>query len=63
MDSIPVSSVSRYRSELCNYLNQVHPEIGNAIVEQGKLTDEIKEQLTSALEDFALQFVVSEDEE
>ena len=59
MDDIPVGDVVRFREELRTYMRSVHPEIGEAILEQKKLNDEIEQQLDAALKDFKAQFRVT----
>ncbi len=59
MDDIPVRDVVRFREEMREYMRNVRPEIGNAIVEQKTLTDDIKKQLDEALTSFKAQFRVT----
>ncbi len=56
LDGIAVEDVLRYRSEMLDFMHSVHPEIGNIIISEQKLSDETIEKLHAALGEFAEQF-------
>ncbi len=56
LDSLPLTDVVRFRTELLDYLRASKPEILNAITTEGKLTDEIKADLNAAIESFKHSF-------
>src|SRR6056297_2035608 len=58
LDDIPVDNVSRFEDELLNFMNSNYPELGDKIVEVGKLTDEIEEELEKGIEEFKETFSV-----
>ncbi|MCK8824582.1 F0F1 ATP synthase subunit alpha [Fuchsiella alkaliacetigena] len=63
MDDIPVDDINRFEDELLGYISANYEEISTEIKETGKLADDIKEDLTAAIEEFKETFVVSEDKE
>ncbi|MDO4183304.1 MAG: F0F1 ATP synthase subunit alpha [Coriobacteriia bacterium] len=56
LDDLMLVDVVRYREELCAYLRASKPEVLDAIVSEGKLTDAIKADLKAALDSFSVQF-------
>ncbi len=56
LDDIPVESVLRFRDGLIEFVESAYPEIGKAIVTEGKLSDETSEQLGKAVEEFKARF-------
>lgn len=58
IDDIPVDDVQRFRDEFLDFIESANPEIGKAIISEGKLSDEISEKLGQALNDFKAQFAV-----
>jgi len=56
LDGIEVEDVLRYRSEMLDFMHSVHPEVGNIIASEKKLSDETIEMLKSALGEFSEQF-------
>jgi len=56
LDELSEASVLRFRDELLEYVRSAHPEIGKAIVADGKITDETDEALKKAVEEFASSF-------
>jgi F-type H+/Na+-transporting ATPase subunit alpha len=60
LDDLAISDVLRFRTELCDYMRASKPEVLEAIVSEGKLTDAIKADLNAALESFSAQFSKSE---
>jgi F-type H+-transporting ATPase subunit alpha len=56
LDALPVGVLARYERELESFLDTQHPEIYRAILDKRELTDEIKNQLTAALDEFKGRF-------
>jgi len=56
LDSIPVEAVLRFRDEFLDFVESAYPEIGKAIVEEKKLSDETEAALRKALEEFTASF-------
>ncbi len=53
---IPVEDVTRYLSELAEYMSSTHPEVGQQLGEAKVLNDEIEGKLIAALDAFAKIF-------
>jgi F0F1-type ATP synthase alpha subunit len=51
-----VESVQRFRDEALDFIASAHPEIGESIVTEKKLTDETEASLRKALDEFAASF-------
>jgi F-type H+-transporting ATPase subunit alpha len=51
-DQVALGKITEWEQELRLYVNSLHPEFGKVILEQGTLTDEIKQQLDNVLESF-----------
>jgi len=62
LDDLPVSVCLRFESELYAYLDDRHPGVLSAIVEKGKLDDEVEGKLKIALDEFKGQFKSSSEE-
>ena len=58
LDDIPVDNVGRFEDELLSFMNSNYPEVGDKIVEEGKLTDELEAELEEGIEDFKETFSV-----
>ncbi len=58
LDDLPVSNLQRFEKEYLDFLDANHPEIGEEIVESGKLSDELKEKLNEAVKEFKDMFQV-----
>ncbi len=56
IDPLPIEALGRYEQELQSFLESQHPEIYKAILEKRELTDEIKQQLNAALDQFKARF-------
>ena len=56
LDDLAVEDTLRYRAGLLEFTHNVHPEIGKAILTDGKITDTTEAALKSALEEFANSF-------
>ncbi|WP_172136396.1 MULTISPECIES: F0F1 ATP synthase subunit alpha [unclassified Adlercreutzia] len=59
LDDLPLGDVVRFRNELLDYLRASKPEVLAAIVKEKKLTDEIKADLTAAIEAFKKSFATT----
>ena len=62
LDDVAVSEGLRFESELYAYLDDRHPGVLSAIVEKGKLDDEVEGKLKIALDEFKGQFKSSTEE-
>ncbi|MCD8200028.1 MAG: F0F1 ATP synthase subunit alpha [Coriobacteriaceae bacterium] len=60
LDDIPVSDVLRFRDGLLDYMRSVKSDVLDELTEAGKLTDEISEKLSSAIESYKSTFTVEE---
>lgn len=58
VDPLPVAVVTRYERELESFMEGQHPEIYRTIREKRELTDELKQQLNAALDEFKGRFSV-----
>ncbi len=56
VDSIAASDLGRWRSEFLDYMRGSKPEIGTAIRESGKITDDEKKVIEAAIADFNKTF-------
>jgi len=48
-DQVPVDRMAQWQRDLARYMESSHPEIGRALEEKKTITDELREQLTTAL--------------
>ncbi|MBW2282107.1 MAG: F0F1 ATP synthase subunit alpha [Deltaproteobacteria bacterium] len=53
---IPVEDVPRYADELISYMQSKHPQVLDDLAASGELTDEIREKLNAALDEFGNVF-------
>lgn len=60
VDDIPVDNVGRFEDELLSFMNNNYPEVGESIVEEGELTDDIEKELQEGIEEFKERFSVKE---
>jgi F-type H+-transporting ATPase subunit alpha len=51
-DDVPVAKISGFEAGLLQFMRTVHPEIGQAIMDEKILTDEIRELLEAALREY-----------
>jgi F-type H+-transporting ATPase subunit alpha len=51
-DEVPLERMREWEEALTRYMESSYPEVGRAIVEEGRLKDETEEQLSSALNSF-----------
>jgi len=56
LDDYPVTDLKRYETELYEFMESAHPEIGREILEKKKLDDEITGKLKDALTEFKDRF-------
>ncbi len=56
LDSLPVGVLGRFERELESFMETQHPEIYRAILDKRELTDEVRKQLTAALDEFKGRF-------
>ncbi|MDP2233264.1 MAG: F0F1 ATP synthase subunit alpha, partial [Actinomycetota bacterium] len=56
LDGIEVEDVQRFRDGLLEFVATAHPEVGAAIREEGKLSDETVDKLTEALNEYSATF-------
>ncbi|MBN20873.1 MAG: F0F1 ATP synthase subunit alpha [Bdellovibrionaceae bacterium] len=56
LDAVEVNSIMRYEQELFSFLESKQPTVLTSIIEEGKLTDTVKEGLKQALEEFSQIF-------
>ena len=60
LDDLPISDVLRFRAGLIDYMHTSAADTAAKIVAEGKLTDEIKDELEAAIKAFKATFAVSE---
>ena len=56
MEDVPLERVGDFEEQLLRHLNATHPAISQTIGETGSLSDESKERLTAAINDFKPTF-------
>lgn len=56
LTSIPATEVGRFEKEFLEFADGYHAEIGQAIVSDGKISDETEQKLRAALEEFLPRF-------
>ena len=56
LKDIPVEKVKEFENEFIKFMDNNHPEIGNQILEVGKLNDEIENNLKEAIKEFKEDF-------
>jgi len=56
LDEYSISELKRYETELYEFMESVHPEVGREILEKQKLDDEITGKLKDALTEFKDRF-------
>jgi F-type H+-transporting ATPase subunit alpha len=52
LDQVPVDKVSRWESEFYRFMQSSHPQIGETIIKEGSMSDELIEDLKKALDEF-----------
>ncbi|WP_027623678.1 F0F1 ATP synthase subunit alpha [Clostridium lundense] len=53
---VPIENIGRFEKEFLDYMDIHHGDIGKQILEEKQLSDEIKQKLNSAIEDFKKYF-------
>ena len=56
LDTVEVSDISQYESEILTFVNHEDPDLMNEVNKEAKLTDEIDKRLKSVCEKFAKVF-------
>lgn len=51
-DDVPVDEIKKFEEGLLTFMRTVHPEVGQAIVREQDLTDQIRELLVAAIEEY-----------
>jgi len=62
LDDVPVADIARFEREFLDFIQREHPGIYAAILETGKLGDDIVSQLEVATKTFKTQFVLGDGE-
>lgn len=57
LNDIPVNKISEFESGLFEYINTHHRDISKKIIENKKMTDDIKKELNSSIEEFKKVFL------
>jgi len=60
LDDIPTSTVLRFREELLQHMRASQGDLLKTITDEKKLSDEIREQLKSAIDSFKQMFSADE---
>ena len=60
LDDVAVSDVRRFEAELLDFVGRSHPEVYAAILQTGKLGDDVVSQLGTAIAEFKQQFTTGE---
>jgi F-type H+/Na+-transporting ATPase subunit alpha len=60
LDEVPVSDIRRFEAEFLDYIGRSHSEVYDAIVQTGKLGDDVASGLERAITDFKKQFTTGE---
>ena len=58
VDHLPGSALKRYESELFRFIEHKRPELYRLILEKKQLSDDVKQVLNSALDEFKAEFTV-----
>jgi F-type H+-transporting ATPase subunit alpha len=57
LEKIAVDDINKYEEGLYKFMDENYPEIGLVIKESGELSDETKEKLNKALDEYTKDFV------
>ena len=60
LDKLPIGILGRFEKELNDYLDMKHPDLLPQIAKEKVISDEVKEKLSKALENFVASFKVEE---
>jgi F-type H+-transporting ATPase subunit alpha len=52
LDTMPVAAISRFETEFLDYVDNKYPAIFKSIEKEKVLSDELKEQIKKAVEEF-----------
>jgi len=63
LDGIPLVDIERFQKEWFEWMDNAYPDVGNRILETGKLDEETEAKLLSAIGKFNALFVVTEEPE
>ncbi len=58
VDDVPIGSIRKFEADLLKFLELQHPEIAKEIEEKKAISDELKEKMKSAIEEFKKTFAV-----
>ena len=58
IDDVAIGSIRKFEADLLKFLELQHPEIGKEIEEKKTISDELKEKMKAAIEEFKKTFVV-----
>jgi len=61
LDDIPVDNIERFEKEFLSYCRSSYNELLNALVDEGKLTEEIEENLKQVIAEFKETFSIQEE--
>jgi F-type H+/Na+-transporting ATPase subunit alpha len=61
MDDVPPPDIKRFQTEMVQYVQTRHPDIGEHIRNEGTLPDEVAERLAAAVKEFKQTFRPSEE--
>lgn len=56
LDKLPSNRLKEYESALLDFIDRKQPELSKEIVQKGKLDDDLKKKLSSALDEFSKEF-------
>jgi F-type H+-transporting ATPase subunit alpha len=60
LDEVPVSDIRRFESEFLDFIGRSHSNVYDAIVQTGKLGDDVVSELETAITEFKQQFTTGE---
>jgi F-type H+-transporting ATPase subunit alpha len=58
IDHLPESALGRYEADLYRFIENRHPEVFKLILDKKQLSDDVKDALNKALEEFKTEFTV-----
>src|SRR5262249_6747115 len=56
LDKVPIKDVRSWEEQFLRFMHERHPEVGNTIKKERKLSKEIEQQLGAAITNFSAQF-------
>jgi F-type H+-transporting ATPase subunit alpha len=60
LDDVPVTDVKRFKTELLEFVESRHSDVGSSIAEKGELPENLSHKLEAAIRDFRASFLTSE---